>query len=173
MGLVTKNRAECRLFRAHLEDAAAASPHGSSVAALLAAAPDALQLHTKRCADCRAAAENILATRSLLSAIPSHAALPGPWFAPRVMAAIAARKAEMARVADAWTFLPRLASRLTWASSVALLLASAWLYERPVTPPSVITRIVASDIVGEPVVDTSAQPSADDEFLLSSTEPPR
>lgn len=173
MGLVTKNQTECRLFRAHLEDAAAATPHASSVAELLAASPDALLLHANSCADCRSAAENVLATRTLLAAIPSNAALPGPWFAPRVMAAIAARKAELARAGDAWTFLPRLASRLTWASSIVLLLASAWLYDRPVTTPPVTTRVVATDITGEPVVEMSSQPSADDEFLLSSTEQPR
>lgn len=173
MGLVNKHRAECRLFRAHLEGTAAAVPDAISVRELLSAAPDALQLHAQRCANCRDAAENVLATRSLLSAFPSNAALPGPWFAPRVMAAIAARQADLARAADAWTLLPKLASRLTWASSIALLLSSAWLYDRPVTTPPVTTRAVATDIIGEPVVDTSAQPSADDEFLLSSTEQPR
>lgn len=169
MGPFTKNRAQCRLFRAHLEDAAAVAPDARSVAELLAAAPDALQLHAKSCADCRAAAENIVVTRSLLSAIPSNARLPGPWFAPRVMAAIAARKAQLARAADAWTFLPKLASRLTWASSIALLLASAWLYARPVATPPAATKIVATDITGEPLVD-SAAPSGDDELLFSLTE---
>lgn len=173
MGPVTNNLADCRLFVAHLEDAAAGAPLTSTVAELLASAPDALQLHVKSCADCRDAAENVLATRALLAAIPSSAALPGPWFAPRVMAAIAARKAELARAADAWTLLPKLASRLTWGSSIALLLSSAWLYDHPVTTPPVTTRIVATDIIGEPVVDTSTQPSPDDEFLLSSTEQPR
>ena len=170
MGSLTRNRRECRLFRAHLEDAAAAAPQARNVDELLVAAPDALQIHAKGCAHCGAAAENILVTRSLLSAIPSNAKLPGPWFAPRVMAAIAARKAELARAADAWTFLPRLASRLTWASSIALLLASAWLYQRPASTAPVTTRAVAMDITGEPVVDSTTLPAADDEFLLSSTE---
>lgn len=169
MGPFTKNREQCRLLRAHLEDAAAAAPDATSVAELLAAAPDALQLHAKSCADCRAAAENLIVTRSLLSAIPSSAGLPGPWFAPRVMAAIAARKAELAQAVDAWAFLPKLASRLTWASSIALLLASAWLFERPVTTPPAATKVVATDITGEPLVDTSA-PGADDELLFSLTE---
>ncbi len=48
------------------------------------------------------------------------------------MAAIAARKAELSRAADTWTFLPKLAARLTWASAIALLLASGWLYQKPV-----------------------------------------
>lgn len=173
MGLVTKNRAECRLFRAHLEDAAAVAPHARTVDELLAAAPESLQLHATNCADCRDAADNVLATRALLAAIPSNAALPGPWFAPRVMAAIAARKADLARAADAWTLLPKLASRLTWASSIALLLSSAWLYDRPVATPPVTTRVVVTDVIGEPVVDNSAQPVADDEYLVSSTEQPR
>ena len=173
MGLWNKDRAECRHVGAQLEDAAASSPGAKTVAELLAAAPVALQLHAKDCVSCRDAAENLLATRSLLSALPSNADAGGPWFASRVMAAIAAQKAEFARSADTWIFLPKLASRLTWASSIALLLASAWLYQRPVSTPPVATRTVATDITGEPIVDTSAQPAADDEFLLSSTEQPR
>lgn len=173
MGLLNHDSAECRNLRDQLENAAGAAPSASAVAELLAAAPAALQLHVKDCADCQEAAENILATRALLSSLPSSADAAGPWFVPRVMAAIAASKAELARAADTWTFLPKLASRLTWASSVALLLASAWLYQRPVNSTPASPRVVATDITGEPLVDTTAQPAADDELLLSSTEQPR
>lgn len=172
MGPLNKNRAECSEVRAQVEDIAAAAPSAKSVAELLAAAPAALQRHAKDCAVCREAAASILTTRALLSALPSSADAGGPWFASRVMAAIAAQKAELARAADTWTFLPKLAARLTWASSVVLLLASAWLYQRPVTTPPAATRAVATDITGEPFVDSTPAP-ADDEFLLSSTGQPR
>jgi hypothetical protein len=163
---LNKRRAECRQFQSQLEDAAGAAPNAKELSELLAAAPASLKEHTLACANCRAAAENILAARALLAELPSYAAMAGPWFAPRVMAAIAARKAELGRAADTWTFLPKLAARLTWASAIALLLASGWLYQKPVSTPS---RPVATDITGEPVVD-NAPPANNDEVLVSLAE---
>jgi len=98
--------------------------------------------------------------------LPSYATMAGPWFAPRVMAASAARKAELSRAADTWTFLPKLAARLTWASAIALLLASGWLYQKPA---STAAKPVATDITGEPLADT-ATPSTNDELLVSLSE---
>src|SRR5580698_4861891 len=151
INFLSKRRAECRQFQSQLEDAAGAAPNAKELSELLALAPPALKEHAITCANCRAAAENILAARALLAVLPSYAATAGPWFAPRVMAAIAARKAELSRAADTWTFLPKLAARLTWASAIALLLASGWLYQKPVATTS---KSVVTDITGEPVVDT-------------------
>ncbi|HYL62758.1 MAG TPA: hypothetical protein VE077_09060 [Candidatus Methylomirabilis sp.] len=165
MGLLFRKRTACRDFRAQLESAAGAAGRAKDISALLVASP-ALREHSSACADCRAAAEDILASRALLAAIPSSAAQAGPWFAPRVMAAIAARTAELSRAADTWTFLPKLAARLTWASSVALLLASGWLFQRPhPNPPAT----VATDITGEPVVENPS-PATDDDLLFSLAE---
>ncbi len=166
---LSKRSADCRDFQSQLEDAAGAAPSAKELSELLTAA---LKEHAAACSECRAAAENILETRALLAKLPSHAVMAGPWFAPRVMAAIAARKAELSRAADAWTFLPKLAARLTWASSIALLLASAWLYQRPASMPSTATnaKAVATDIVGDPEVDPATQSNGDDEFLLSLAE---
>lgn len=166
---INKRSAECRNFQSQLEDAAGAAPSAKELSELLAVAPTALKAHAILCADCRAAAENILAARALLAELPSYATMAGPWFAPRVMAAIAARKAELSRAADTWTFLPKLAARLTWVSAVALLLASTWLYQKPV---STSTKPVATDITGEPVVD-NAMPANNDEVLVSLSERPR
>jgi hypothetical protein len=166
---LNKRRAECRQFQSQLEDAAGAAPNAKELSELLAAAPASLKEHTIACANCRAAAENILAARALLAELPSYAATAGPWFAPRVMAAIAARKAELSRAADTWTFLPKLAARLTWASAIALLLASGWLYQKPVTTSS---RPVVTDITGEPLVDT-VTPASNDDVLVSLSEKPR
>jgi hypothetical protein len=166
---LSKRRAECRQFQMQLEDAAGVALNAKTLSDLLAAAPAPLKEHTVACANCRAAAENILAARALLAELPSYAATAGPWFAPRVMAAIAARKAELSRAADAWTFLPKLAARLTWASAIALLLASGWLYQKPVTTSA---RPVITDITGEPVVDT-VTPASNDDVLVSLAERPR
>jgi hypothetical protein len=166
INFLSKRRAECRQFQSQLEDAAGTAPNAKELSELLAAAPVPLKEHVTACVDCRAAAENILAARALLAELPSYAATAGPWFAPRVMAAIAARKAELGRAADAWTFLPKLAARLTWASAVALLLASGWLYQKPV---STSAKPVATDITGEPVADT-ATPATNDEVLVSLAE---
>jgi len=166
---LTKRSGRCLEFQSQLEDAASAAPDAKELPQLLAAVPVSLKEHATSCADCRAAAENILAARALLTELPSYAAAAGPWFAPRVMAAIAARKADLARATDAWTFLPKLASRLTWASAVVLLLASTWLYQKPVTTSA---KPVATDITGEPVVDT-ATPANNDEVLVSLAEKAR
>jgi hypothetical protein len=163
---LNKRKAECGGFQMQLEDAASAAPSVSELSELLASAPIALKEHVTACADCRTAAENILAARALLAVLPSYATMAGPWFAPRVMAAIAARKAEFSRAADTWTFLPKLAARLTWASAIALLLASGWLYQKPA---SIAAKPVVTDITGEPLADT-ATPSTSDELLVSLSE---
>jgi hypothetical protein len=169
---LSKRNADCRGFQSRLEDAAGAVPAAKAISELLATAPGDLKTHVSGCADCRVAAENILAARALLAELPSYAATAGPWFAPRVMAAIAARKAELSGAADTWTFLPKLAARLTWASSIVLLLASAWLYQKPPMAANAAsaTKSVATDIAGDPVVDPATQSNADDEFLLSLAE---
>jgi hypothetical protein len=170
MGPLSKNR-ECWNFRAQLEDAAAAAPGAKTSAELLAALSSGLKSHAQVCAECRETAENVFTVRTALSPRSSSAELGGPWFASRVMAAIAARKAELARGADTWTFLPKLAAHLTWASSIALLLASAWLYQKPASVPVQTTpKAVAVDITGEPLVDNATTPSTDDEVLLSLAE---
>jgi hypothetical protein len=87
--------------------------------------------HLAACTDCQAAADQLFVSRGLLQEIPSVAATPAPWFAPRVMAAIAARESELRQSLEAWAAVPRLAARLTWASALALLVATTWLYESP------------------------------------------
>ncbi len=167
---LSKGRAECREFQLLLEDAAGAAPSAKTFSDLLAIVPGALREHAAACTDCRSAAENIIQTRVLMAELPSYAAMPGPWFAPRVIAAIAAGKAELGRAADTWTFLPKLAARLTWASAVALLLASTWLYQKPI---STSAKPVLTDITGEPLVDPTAPPANNDDVLISLAENPR
>src|SRR6266481_2269053 len=115
-----KNQGECSRLRDALEsvqDAAALS--------------SAQQQHLAACRECQAASADISMTRSVLRDAPLRAASPGPWFAPRVMAAIAVKESELRQSLDAWAAVPRLAARLTWVSALALLVASTWLYQSP------------------------------------------
>lgn len=116
-----KNRKEC----SHVLDALENSAEG--VTALSASQ----RQHLAACADCQDAADAFSVSRSILQELPAREAAPGPWFAPRVMAAIAAREAELRQSLDAWAAVPKLAARLSWVSALALLLASTWLYESP------------------------------------------
>src|SRR5260370_11869634 len=119
-----KNREECERLRDSLEMSAA-----------MAALPARLQEHLSFCADCQAAADELLVSRALLRKMPPPLVKPGPWFAPRVMAAIAARESNLLRSQEAWTVVPKLAARLTWISALALLFAGTWLFQSPRSKP--------------------------------------
>jgi predicted anti-sigma-YlaC factor YlaD len=121
MSNLLRNREDCRCVRELLEDGA----EGSAALSL------AQQEHLAACAECQAAADDIAMSRILLRDMPVRATVPGPWFAPRVMAAISAKESELRRSLEAWAAVPRLAARLSWVSALALLLASTWLYESP------------------------------------------
>ena len=116
-----KSRNEC----GHVLDALENSAEGVTVL------PAAQREHLAGCADCQDAADTFSVSRSVLRELPAREAAPGPWFAPRVMAAIVAREAELRQSLDAWAAVPKLAARLTWVSALALLLASTWLYSAP------------------------------------------
>ncbi len=115
-----KNQGECSRLRDALEN-------GRDLTAL----SSAQQEHLAACDQCQSASADIATTRALFRDVPARAASPGPWFAPRVMAAIAARESELRESLETWAAVPRLAARLTWISGLALLLASTWLYESP------------------------------------------
>lgn len=149
-GLLRKNREDCDRFRKSLEESES-----------VAAQEPALQEHAAACLDCQAAADEILTSRKLLKALPAQADTPRPWFAPRVMAAIAARESELKRSLEAWTAVPKLAAKLTWVSAFALLLASTWLYKRPV--PSV----PANPAVTDSVFENAPPASSNDDVLVS------
>jgi hypothetical protein len=150
--LLKRDRATCKSLRDSLEDA-------SGVDALL----PVQRKHLVECPDCQAAADELLMSGILLKKIPSATATPAPWFAPRVMAAIAARESELRQSLEAWAAVPRLAARLTWISALALLLASTWLYQLPKSTPKP---------GGQATVDTlfDIQPSAAQDDLLLAQE---
>jgi hypothetical protein len=150
--LLKRDRSTCKSLRNSLEDASGAD-----------ALSPVQQKHLAVCLDCQAAADELLMSRILLKKIPSVAATPAPWFAPRVMAAIAARESELRRSLEAWAAVPRFAARLAWISALALLLASTWLYQLPKSTPKPS---------GQATVDTlfDIQPSAAQDDLLLAQE---
>jgi hypothetical protein len=148
-----KSNSECDRFRDLLE----ASGEGTL--------PVTLREHASECPDCETVMDELAASRELLRALPRHAET-GPWFAPRVMAAIKARESELRRSVEAWIIVPKLARRLTWMSALALVLASTWLFGRPA---STTLKPVATDITGEPVPEY-ATPISNDDLLLSLAE---
>jgi hypothetical protein len=154
--LLRKNREDCRQFRESLE--------GSAHVAVL---PSTLREHAATCPDCGAVAEDVLASRELLRALPaSPAATPRPWFAPRAMAAIAGRELQLSYSLDAWVAVPKLAARLTWACALALLLASTWLYERPRSTPKSGAAATVESLFDLPPASSATQ----DDILISQLE---
>jgi hypothetical protein len=160
--LLRLQKRECGALR----DALGEAPRAATLQELLSHATMQQRAHVAACDDCREALEELLATRLLLSSIPPQASVPRPWFAQRVMSAIAARETEFSRLATAWTLVPKLASRLAWVSAVAILVAGTWLYRKPFssTPGQAVTEATV-----ESIFETSPAPSQDD-VLLSTVE---
>ena len=136
MWYMVKENEECRKFRDALEDAAAQSGDTVSVENLLADLPDEQRKHVAACADCGEAANDLVKVKALLHRASSLASEERPWFAARVMAAIASRERELAERVSAWTEFPRFALRLTWVAAILLLAGTTWFYEAVVRAPS-------------------------------------
>ena len=148
-----KNQDECSRLRDTLENVAD-----------LAALSLAQQEHLAACLACQEASSDISTSRIVLRDVPARAASPGPWFAPRVMAAIAARESELRSTLETWAAVPRLAARLTWLSALALLVASTWLYQLPRSTP------ISGDESGVESLFDSQQSSAPQEDAVLPLE---
>src|SRR5882762_5801225 len=150
-----KKSKDCTSLRDILENA---QIEGASEVSSLSGAQ---QKHLAACSECQQAADDILMARTVLRAMPRHSEVSVPWFAPRVMAAIAAKESELRQSLEAWAAVPRFAARLTWVSALALLLASTWLYKSPQAAPNVAQN---SQSTVESLFD-SPQSSATDDVL--------
>jgi hypothetical protein len=156
---------ECRKFQDGLEEFAAGAQDGN-LEGLLAVMAPAEREHVAACADCREAAQDILASREIFRGMTTASVEVGPGFATRVMNVIAARERELANLANAWTEVPRFASRLAWASAIVLLAGSTWLYEKPAPVANRPLTVAASQ---ESLFET-AQPANQDDVLIGVTE---
>jgi hypothetical protein len=131
-----KHDEQCPKLRDLLEESAAARPEAVTVEQLILEWPAAERAHIAACVRCQEAAKDLLATREIFKGLTSNSPIERPWFATRVLAAIAARERELTEAASTWLAVPKFASRLAMASVALLLVASTWLYERPLSTPS-------------------------------------
>jgi predicted anti-sigma-YlaC factor YlaD len=165
--LLKKNREACGQFQDELETAASAGSLAATPEELRAALTVACQEHASSCEECRASVEELLSARALLRVLPARSKTPAPWFAPRVMAAIAAKEAELRRLGSPWAAVPRFASRVALASAAMLLVVSTWVYQRPVAAPAKEPSVEA---VPESLFDSSQPTLSQDDILVSLAE---
>lgn len=119
----------CQEFREELEALPLKQDVGSNLQTLVERMSPASRGHAGICVECREAAEDVALTRSALQPLGELSAEPGPWFATRVMTAIAGREAEMDLRDGVWLSVRRLAPRLVAVCALLLVLASTWTYQ--------------------------------------------
>jgi hypothetical protein len=134
--LLKKNDERCIRMMDLLEESAAVRPAATGVEELCSDLSVAERAHIVSCPRCLEAAQDILATKEIFKNVASDATVARPWFATRVMSAIASRERELKEVASTWMAVPKFASRVAFVSAALLLVASTWLYEKPVAAPN-------------------------------------
>jgi len=142
--LLSKRVEDCGKMRDFLEESAVARPEALTVEQLIQNLPVAERSHIAACQDCLEAAKDLLATRKIFRGVTSDAGIDRPWFAARVMSAIAARERELTEAASTWLAVPKFASRLAMVSGALLLVASTWLYEKPMSTPNLQATALAA-----------------------------
>lgn len=156
-----KGNENCRKFRDSLEEAAGKLEGAIRIESLLALLPEERREHVAACAECREAANDLVKVKALFHGVSSFANEERPWFASRVMAAIASRERDLAERVSAWTEFPRFASRLTWVAAVLLLVGTTWFYEAVVRAPSYLPNDSQESIFEAP------QQTPPDDLLVS------
>jgi|SRR5690242_1933700 hypothetical protein len=131
-----KENDECKRFRDGLEDASAKLEEAVRVESLIALLPEEQRAHVAECPGCREAVNDLVQVKALFHGAASFAGEERPWFATRVMAAIASRERGLVERVSAWTEFPRFASRLAWVAAILLLAGTTWFYESVVRAPS-------------------------------------
>jgi len=134
--LLKRSKRECRRLSDAVEEAAAKQADAASVQNLTAALAAEERKHLETCQDCQQAVQEVVRAKKFFQAAASFSREERPWFAARVMAAIAAREKELAERVTAWTEFPRFASRLTWVVAIALLAGTTWFYESVLRAPA-------------------------------------
>src|SRR5215469_2242689 len=155
-----KEKENCRKFRDGLEEAAAKVEGAIRIEDLIALLPEEQRGHSAACAGCREAANDLIKVKELFNRAASFTE-ERPWFAARVMAAIASRERALAGRVTAWSEFPRFASRLAWVAAIVLLASTTWFYESVVQTPSHPVNGSQESIFDAP------QQSTPDDILIS------
>ncbi len=158
--LLKRQRFECRELWNILDNA----DHAIVWQSALAQATPEQQAHAAQCDECRTRLEELGATRELLAPLQPHSGISRPWFTSRVMSAIAAREAELSRAINAWTIIPKLASRVAWAAGLAILMAVSLFYQKPATSQ------LGTEPSPESLFDNAPSPASHDDVLVSMVE---
>jgi hypothetical protein len=165
--LPKRSSEECRRLRDAVEDAAARQAGRVRVESLPEELTAEQRKHVEVCADCREAVGDLVAAKELLKGAASLAKEERPWFAARVMAAIAAREKQLAERVTAWTEFSRFASRLTWVLAIVLLASTTWFYESVLRAPSY--PVSGSQ---ESIFEAPPQSSPDDILISRASDTP-
>ncbi len=131
-----KEKEECKRLRDGLEEAAAKLEDAFRVESLIALLSEEQRGHVAACVGCQESVNDLVKVKALFSGAASFAEEERPWFASRVMAAIASREKELAERLSAWAEFPRFASRLAWVAAILLLAGTTWFYEAVVRAPN-------------------------------------
>ena len=159
--LLKRSKEECTRLRDKVEEAAAKQAHPLSVKNLREELTAEERKHLETCQDCQHAAQELFAAKELFQGVASFSHEARPWFAARVMAAIAARERALAERVTAWTEFPRFASRLTWVAVIVLLASTTWFYES-------VVRVPSHPVYGsQESIFEAPQQSAPDDVLIS------
>jgi hypothetical protein len=118
----------CERFRDELEAVQASGTEQMIRNDLLIKLDGECRRHAEVCGSCLDALDDLVETRNLLLAATeeSTAAEPGPWFASKVMNAIAAKENEIEQSEGVWQSVRRLAPRLAAVCALVLVLAGTW-----------------------------------------------
>lgn len=134
--LLKRENEECRTLRDAVEQAATKFGDALSVKRSTEELSPEERKHLDACAECREMLQELVATKRLFRGVPGFMNQERPWFAARVMAAIASRERELAERVSAWNEFPRFASRLSLVAAILLLAGTTWFYESVVRAPS-------------------------------------
>jgi hypothetical protein len=134
--LLKRSKEECRRLRDKAEVTAAKQADAVRVKNVREELTAEEREHFETCRDCQEAVQELLAAKELFQRVAGFRQEERPWFAARVMAAIAARERELAERVTAWTEFPRFASRLTWVAVIVLLASTTWFYESVLRTPT-------------------------------------
>lgn len=159
--VLKRSKEECGRLRDKVEDAAAKQADALSLKNLREELTAEERKHVETCRDCQEAVQEVFAAKELFQPVPSFRQEERPWFAARVMAAIAARERELAERVTAWTEFPRFASRLTWVAVIVLLASTTWFYESVVRTPTHLVNGSQESIFEAP------QQTTPDDILIS------
>jgi hypothetical protein len=167
--LLKRSDRECNKAQAELEEAALRRSNARIAQELIEEVTAAEREHIVACRRCRGAAENLAAAREIFHGVGRAAEPDRPFFASRVMAAIAAKERELAELITPWTEVPRFATKLAWITALVLLAGTTWFYEKSTTEPP---RPGNGDAGQESIFETQP-PASQDDVLMSMTEAPR